>query len=250
MRKIIRKIIMRKVIVLLAVLVLLPQVFAQSLSSQSLSYSVIMEYNEGVFSLKDILLIKASPPPASKTGEYTARIISFKGDVLFETTFNVNIEPFYSMPLSKETAKPSQQLTKTTFDLLIPYFANGKSLHILRDNELLFETDVSKFSTCNENNICEGFESTQTCASDCTCGNNVCEPQENYMRCSTDCKSGQKDTVCDHVPEGICDPDCTITEDNDCKQNSNLLLYGVTFALLVLVIFGIMYRHRRKKSHR
>ncbi len=178
---------MKKIIVLLVALVLLPQVFAQSLS-----YSVIMEYNEGAFSLKDILLIKASPMPVSKTGEYTARIISFKEETLFETAFSVNLEPFYSMPLSKETAKPSQKLTKTTFDLLMPYFTNGKSLQILRHNELLFETDLSKFSTCNENSVCDASESLESCLSDCTCGNNLCDENENYMSCSSDCAPEQK----------------------------------------------------------
>lgn len=178
---------MKKIIALIAALVLLPVVFADTLS-----YSVMIEYDEGSFSLKDILLIKASPMPVSKTGEYTARIISFKEESLFETAFNVNLEPFYSIPLSKETAKAPKKLTKTTFDLLMPYFANGRSLQIMRNDELLFETNLSKFSTCNENSVCDAFESVESCPSDCACGNNLCDENENYMLCSSDCTPRQK----------------------------------------------------------
>lgn len=173
----------KKIIFITILLTLMPLTFADTLS-----YSVFIDYNDGTFSLKDILLVRAAPMPVSKTGEYAARIISFKKETLFDTSFNINVQPFYSIPLSKETAKTPRKLTKTTFDLLLPYFSNGKSLQILKNKELLFETDLSKFSACNENKICDAFESLDACPSDCTCGNNVCDSNENYMICSSDCR--------------------------------------------------------------
>lgn len=216
-------------------------VFSLPLSfANTLSYSVVIEYNEGAFSLKDILLVKAAPMPVAKSGDYTARVISFRGDILFETAFNMNLEPFYSIPLSKETAKPSKKLTKTNFDLLLPYYANAKSLQILKGKEILFKTDLSKFSTCNENKICDGSESLEACPSDCTCGNNVCDTNENYMMCSSDCHSGQKDNACDKITDGICDPDCDNKEDYDCKKmSSNLFVYILIVALLIIGFFVI-----------
>ncbi|MBI2651987.1 hypothetical protein HYX00_00855, partial [Candidatus Woesearchaeota archaeon] len=190
--------------------ILLPFVFADTLS-----YSVVIGYDNGALSLKDVLLIKASPMPASETGEYKARILSFKGDVLFETAFNVNLEPFYSMPLSKETVKPPQKLTKTTFDLVLPYYANAKSIQILKNNNLLLEIDLSKFSTCNENKVCDGSESLEACPGDCTCGNNVCDANENYMICSSDCPPKQ----------------------NGSAISKNLFLYfGIGFIILVIIV--------------
>ncbi len=213
---------MNKVIALLAALILLPQVFADTLS-----YSVVVDYDNGALSLKDILLIKASPMPASKTGEYTARILSFKDETLFETAFNVNLEPFYSMPLSKETAKLPQKLTKTTLDLVLPYYANAKKIQILKNNNLLLEIDLSKFSTCNENKICDGSESLEACPSDCTCGNKVCDANENYLKCSSDCAPEQKGLF---------------------ASKSLFLYFGISLIIVALIVLFLKKKQKSNKN--
>jgi|SRR3989338_2564743 len=213
---------MRKIIFLTILLVLMPAVFADILS-----YSVFIEYSNGALSLKDILLIKATPMPASETGEYTARIISFKEEVLFESAFNVNLEPYYSFPLSKETAKSSRKLTKTTFDLLPPYYVNAKSFQILKNDNMLLEVDLTKFSTCNENKICDGSESLQSCISDCTCGNNVCDANENYMVCSSDCAQVQKDSF---------------------ASKSLFMYFGIGFIIIVLIILFLKLQKSNKNK--
>ena len=54
-----------------------------------------------------------------------------------------------------------------------------------------------------------------------TCGNNICEPYESYESCKTDCHSGGKDDFCDGVKDGICDPDCSPKTDTDCQETKN-----------------------------
>lgn len=49
------------------------------------------------------------------------------------------------------------------------------------------------------------------------CGDNLCYfLEENYGNCPKDCNSGVKDNYCDKVSDGICDPDCNISQDADC----------------------------------
>jgi hypothetical protein len=49
----------------------------------------------------------------------------------------------------------------------------------------------------------------------------LCSPPiESYLNCPIDC-AGKKDSYCDRLPDGICDPDCARTDDPDCACNKN-----------------------------
>ena len=46
----------------------------------------------------------------------------------------------------------------------------------------------------------------------------ICEPGENRRNCFQDCPSGGRDGYCDGLDDLLCDPDCEIGEDVDCKD--------------------------------
>jgi len=79
------------------------------------------------------------------------------------------------------------------------YFPTGNLIRLTNpDGATLAEIDVSRFADF--------------------CGDNICQDQESYESCQLDCPSGGKDDYCDGVLDNICDPDCLIEQDIDCKQ--------------------------------
>lgn len=94
------------------------------------------------------------------------------------------------------------------------------------------------------------------------CNNNqICEPEkgENHGTCVQDCPSGGKDRYCDGMEDGVCDPDCSLEDDIDCKSDDSrkagdpeksYLIYYVLLALLValLLLFFACRKIQEKKK--
>jgi len=72
------------------------------------------------------------------------------------------------------------------------------------------------------------------------CGNKACDkPQENYLTCSMDCPSGAKDSYCDKVKDGRCDPDCAAGDDTDCGGSGSMgIIITVVFVAVLLLIIA------------
>ncbi|MBI2546004.1 hypothetical protein HYV81_02380 [Candidatus Woesearchaeota archaeon] len=228
---------MKIFLVMLAIFALISLVKAETVS-----YSIALDFDSGKFTLKNIELVPAEPMSKTDGKLYTARITSFNGEVLYETTFNVEVAIFRA-PGGAAASQPSS----TVVDLVLPYYPNAKSVLILKGREIMFEVDVSSFSVCNENKVCEGIESIDTCPSDCTCGNRVCDKGENYIACSSDCRSGQADGVCDKAADGLCDPDCSGGNDYDCSGGINVKKLVVYVLVLIILALLSYYGYKTMK---
>lgn len=178
---------MKKLILLVISLALLNSVYAGTLS-----YSVILQYDLGNFSLKDIKLVGAASPREASEGGYTAKIISYNGEILYSTSFNMDLERYYALPVSRDKSQKNASQAKTSLNLLLPYYPNAQKIVISKGKDELLRIDVSRYAVCDQDGICEGLETSQVCPGDCTCGNKLCEATEDYMSCSSDCVPEQK----------------------------------------------------------
>lgn len=94
-------------------------------------------------------------PPG--TTDYRIDIIGVKGNIL--GTYGFNDPKTYVAVLDK-----------TVFDVITPFFANGKRAEVYAKNgKKLFEISLAGTSFCNDNNVCDmGVgENFSNCANDC-----------------------------------------------------------------------------------
>jgi len=162
-------------------------------AASPLSYNVLVNFNQGKFNLEEVSLIQTTPMIQSSEGIYKLRILSFQNKEIFKTSFNLNLEFSYSPPL-KGFQSSEVKRTKTTLDLQLPYYPNAKKVQILKNEEILLEIDLEKFSTCNEDKRCDNQETVKNCPTDCTCGNKICERTEDELSCSRDCPIKKRTT--------------------------------------------------------
>jgi rhodanese-related sulfurtransferase len=81
------------------------------------------------------------------------------------------------------------------------------------------------------------------------CGDGDCGAHENYFTCPEDCPSGAADYYCDGVSDGICDPDCTVGTDPDCKAPLGWpLIVGIIGGLAIIGIVAFLLARKRGGS--
>jgi hypothetical protein len=255
------------VFVAVLLLILVTSVYA----AEQKVYRVTLEYDDGEVSFDNVILtLGAFNEPFTSSGDYRIDLVSFDNEALYSEKFDFNLEVAAIAPpewfdeegnqiyIPGEDEQP-QDLTKTTKEILIPYFSNGKQINVYHQTELILEESVVHFSDL--------------------CGDGICQDSESYESCQVDCVSGGADDYCDEVDEGICDPDCSVSEDVDCvveqitiqdsgletsggvelvkdtgetpskQQNIKLIMVLLTLGGVILAGIFIFINMRKKKTY-
>lgn len=146
---------MRLILIFLLAAVIIP--FA---SASELLYSIKLDMSEDI-ELSEVKLIEGEMPYqlSEYVEHYEAKLISFKGEELQVINFTIS-------DFAYDIDEPVKASVKY---LILRYFVNGKSVKLYNpeDREIL-EIDVSQFSRCNEDEVCDFNENTKSCPSDCT----------------------------------------------------------------------------------
>jgi len=137
-------------------------------------------------------------------------------------------------------------ISSGAFEVLIPYYEHIIKINILKNGNIVDSIDVSKYSTCNSNNICEyeKGEDTNTCISDCI-GDNV-EFSEETIRTL----QAQNGVI--RNEEGVVllsnnAPDPATPTDPETNSNSSnilLLIGGILFLVAGVGVFIWKLRRR------
>ncbi len=130
-------------------------------SPDSWTYVFHLEYTQGQLkpNTNEEFFVDTLPVEYTKgggAGEYRARIIGVKGQILTDVYFN---EP--------STYLPTKQ--KYILDLEAPYFANADRVDFSKNEALIFSMSLKGTAFCNENGLCDTQigENNRNCSMDC-----------------------------------------------------------------------------------
>lgn len=145
--------------------------------AQNLAYSIELGYKSGEISKNNLVLIDSKNEIRPVVGgEYDAKLYSFDDNLLFETSFNFELErtdeanPEWFNEEGKQIvvnelqSQKSDEISKVIF---LPYYKSGKEVRIYRYKELKLTVDVSNLATCNNNGKCDNGETNKLCPEDC-----------------------------------------------------------------------------------
>jgi hypothetical protein len=207
--------------------------------ADDVSYSLTIKYENGTIIPLDIGLIGGkSPERLNQPDEgYRLKIISFKDEILYsfrfdiETIRNYALDPEWFDENGTQIYFPTETKnlsTETTLVIIFPYFRNAKIVEIYNpNNTIAVVIDVSKYATCNHDNVC---------------GLN-----ENYNTCPEDCPSGSRDEYCDGIKDGRCDLDCIPEKDVDCRDYFVIAICITGFLLIAITLF-VYYLIKKRRG--
>ena len=124
-----------------------------------------------------------------------------------------------NVPASFVILDPFQPVAQVPASVQLPYTQAYKKLRIYRNDEWLYEHDVSVL--CNNDGRCQHTE--------------------NFAGCQQDCPSGSTDGLCDRQADNRCDADC-VAGDKDCKITDKVTVFDVISlggAIALTILFAI-----------
>ena len=168
---------MKKLLFFVVGLILLGNVIA---AGNTLYFSLTTNFVSGKLLKQSVFLIQSDEilDFSKKTGDYKVALISFEGNILFETYFDVTAD-VVPEPLKEwfdekgnQVIVPEKHVETKLKDvssvIFLPYFKNAKNIEIYnKKSELELSVDVSEFATCNLNKVCDFKESHELCPEDC-----------------------------------------------------------------------------------
>ena len=168
---------MKRTLLLIFGLIMLSSIVV---ATSNLYISLTLDYANGKLSKRDVRLVQSEEllDFSKKIGEYKAVAVSFNGDILFETYFDITSQVLPE-PLKEwfdekgnQIVIPEKgvdtQLKDVSAVVFIPYFKNVQSIKIYDKNDILkLSVDISYIATCNMNKICDLKESNKLCPEDC-----------------------------------------------------------------------------------
>jgi hypothetical protein len=131
-----------------------------ALAATDVVYSIQIKYSSGQLSLDKVGLVEGTAPDRTVQPEdgYLVKVVTSTNQVLYSFKFNIPItvsggappKEWFNETTGEQIIFPTNetvpQITKTTFNLIVPYFSNANSVDIYDPTgKLALSVDVSKF---------------------------------------------------------------------------------------------------------
>jgi hypothetical protein len=241
-----------------------------------ISLTIDINKNDTVL-LRDMSIIQSVRTKELVGDEYKIKTLDKNGNVLTEEKFDIQFILY---------SNPPKFIDSKTVIVKLPYSKETFKIMLEHKNNTILEKDVV---LCKIDGVCSGYENFISCPQDCPsgsrdnycdkqfdkkcdpdcakdvdvdclCGDKKCEVEkgESYNTCPQDCPSGLNDNFCDKIIDGVCDPDCLVNEDGDCKhvftkdsdkkEDGNLLFILMLFIVSVFLAFFLIRGKSKKKE--
>lgn len=204
-----------------------------------------IEKNGTAIHIRQTRLIEGNMPYQKNIGEYILEHIDIQDNIQYSINFTIP-DVFMTPPREWFDENGTQVKFRDDYQkplsrvvVYAPYYYTVKGAQLKTNNKIIDYKELLEYNRCNINRICD--------------------KRENSKACPQDCPSGSSDNFCDKVSDGKCDPDCLVTEDQDCKhvvvpetaseKRDNNLWFIIIAIVLVLIVAAFLIHKRRDKSN-